>query len=223
MRLYPSHPRRRTATVLGDVAVVALLVAFAVLGKVVHDSVADLTSLGRGVREAGTTIGRSASDTAGAVRGGLDRAAGAVQGAPIVGGPVAEGLRDGAAQATGTLEREGRRAGADVAAVGAEGERRVRDAAVVLGWSTFLVPAVLLLTRQAPRRIEQVQRLTAAERVLRAPLADPERRRALAERAAFGLPYATLLRHTRDPLGDLVAGRLDGLIAAVGEDAGLRL
>ena len=46
--------------------------------------------------------------------------------------------------------------------------------------------------------------------------------RLLAQRAAFGLPYATLLRHTSDPLGDLKAGRLDGLIAAVLEDAGLR-
>ena len=36
------------------------------------------------------------------------------------------------------------------------------------------------------------------------------------------LPYATLLRHTHDPLGDLGAGRLEPLVAAAREDAGLR-
>jgi hypothetical protein len=44
----------------------------------------------------------------------------------------------------------------------------------------------------------------------------------------FLLPSALLLsrvlppRHTPDPLGDLAAGRLDALVAAVREDAGLR-
>ena len=36
------------------------------------------------------------------------------------------------------------------------------------------------------------------------------------------MTYATLLRHTNDPLGDLAAGRFDGLVAAVLEDSGLR-
>ncbi len=67
----------------------------------------------------------------------------------------------------------------------------------------------------------RVRTLSAADRVLRAP-EDAERRRLLAQRAAFGLPYSTLLRHTQDPLGDLAAGRLDPLVAAVREDAGLR-
>ena len=50
----------------------------------------------------------------------------------------------------------------------------------------------------------------------------PERQALLARRAAFGLPYCVLLRHTRDPLGDLAAERYDGLVAAALEDAGLR-
>ena len=224
MRLYPSLPRRRRATVLGDVLVVGLVVLFAVLGKLVHDSVAELASLGRAVGEAGTTIQDSTSQAAGAVRDGLGTAAGAIDGVPIVGGQVAEGLRDGAATATGTLEREGREAGGGIVEAGREGEDRAIDAANVLGWSTFLVPVVLLLTRHVPRRLEQARTLTAAEQVLGGgALDEPERVRALAERAAYGLPYGSLVRHTRDPIGDLVAGRHEPLVAALGEDAGLDL
>jgi len=42
-------------------------------------------------------------------------------------------------------------------------------------------------------------------------------------RAAFSLPYAELVRHTRDPFGDLAAERHDALAAAALEEAGLRL
>jgi hypothetical protein len=52
-------------------------------------------------------------------------------------------------------------------------------------------------------------------------LCDPQRRRILAERAAFSLPYTRLLAYTPDPLGDLAAERYDSLVAAL-EDAGLR-
>ena len=41
-------------------------------------------------------------------------------------------------------------------------------------------------------------------------------------RAAFALPYETLLRYTADPLGDLAAERYEPLIDAVLEDSGLR-
>lgn len=223
MRLYPSLPRRRTATLAGDLAVVALVVLFAVLGKLVHDAVFEMTTLGRGVQDAGMTLDDSTRDAVGAVRGGLDRAAGAVQGAPVIGGPVADGLRGGAAEATRGIEREATQAATDVIAVGREGEQRVVEAANVLGWTTFLVPLVLVLARFVPPRVAQVRQLTAAQAVLADPGDDPERSRVLAERAAFGLPYATLVRHTRDPLGDLLSGDHAPLHAALGEDAGLEL
>jgi hypothetical protein len=41
-------------------------------------------------------------------------------------------------------------------------------------------------------------------------------------RAAFGLSYLTLLGYTRDPLGDLAAGRFDSLVAAALDDVGIR-
>ena len=49
-----------------------------------------------------------------------------------------------------------------------------------------------------------------------------ERRRLVAMRAAFSLPYGELLRFTPDPLGDLEAQRYDALVTAAFEDVGLR-
>jgi len=46
--------------------------------------------------------------------------------------------------------------------------------------------------------------------------------RLVAMRAAFSLPYGTLLAYTEDPLGDLRAERYDALLAAAFDEAGLR-
>lgn len=105
--------------------------------------------------------------------------------------------------------------------LGERGESSVRRLANVLGLVIFGIPALLLLWRMLPDRIAQIRSLSAAARVLRAP-DDPERRRALAQRAAFSLPYGQLLAYTADPLGDLAAERYDALVAAAFEDAGLR-
>lgn len=199
MRFYPDVPRRRAATLASDVAVVLLVALFAWLGVVVHDSVEQLTAVSEGVQSVGGTV-----------EDAFTRAGDAVGGAPVVGGPVRDALRDAGA---GT--------GGEAAAAGRDGERSIRRLADLLGWLTFAIPALLLLSRVGPSRVEQVRRLTAADRVLRGH-DDPARRRLLAQRAAFGLPYAALARHTRDPLGDLDAGRLDALVAAAREDAGLR-
>jgi len=199
MRLYPDLPRRRASTLAGDLSVLLLLAVFAWLGLAVHDAVAELATLGRGVQDAGRSV-----------QGGLNDAADAVGAAPFVGGQLEEALRGA-----------GRDTGGRAIALGEDGEQSALDAANVLGWVTFLAPAILLVTRWLPARVNQVRALTAAHRAL-VGAADPERRRLLAYRAAFGLPYATLLRHTRDPLGDLAAGRLDALVAAAREDAGLR-
>ena len=52
---------------------------------------------------------------------------------------------------------------------------------------------------------------------------DPERRRLVAMRAAFSLPYGTLLAYTRDPIGDLAEGRYEALVDAIADDAGLHM
>jgi hypothetical protein len=200
MRIYPDIPVRRANAVARDAATLAALVLLALLGLWVYHAVDQLTILGRGVHDAGT-----------AVQDGFSSAADKVDGVPLVGGSIAGGLRD-AGSATG----------GNVADAGTRGEERVHRLALLLGGIVFLLPAAMLLSRVLPRRLEQIRVLTNAERVL-ATGGDEERRRLVAMRAAFALPYATLLAHTRDPLGDLAAGRYDALVDAIAEDAGLRV
>jgi hypothetical protein len=197
MRLYPDLPRRRAAALGGDAAVVVLLLLLAWLGVKVHDTVDELASLGRGMQSAG-----------GAVQSGFDSAADAVGGTPVVGGDLADALREG-----------GEGSGGEVREAGARGEDAVHDTATLLGVLTFAIPALTLLSRTLPARIAQVRGLTAASRALDGAA---HHRREVAQRAAFSLPYGALLRHTHDPLGDLAAGRYDALVRAAFEEAGLR-
>jgi hypothetical protein len=223
MQLYPTLPRRRRATLAGDAAVLALVVLFAWLGLRVHDSLADLAALGRGLQQAGTATSRTAHDAAGAVREGFDAAADAVDAAPLVGGDVAGALRSAGDAAAAPVEREGDAQARKLIAAGRDGERKALATAMLMGWLTFLLPTALVLTRRLPARVRQVQALTAAARVLGTGPRDPERERELARRAVYALPFTALAPHTRDPLGDLLAGRYAPLVAALGEDAGLRL
>lgn len=199
MRLYPDIPLRRVHVVSRDLLVVALLALFALVGLTVHDAVDRLAVLGTGVRETGTSV-----------QGGFDAAASAVERTPLVGGQLARALR-GAGEGTG----------GEVAELGQRGEDAVHRLARTLGLVTFGLPAAVLLAMYLPGRISLARRLTAADRVLRTP-DSPERRRAIAMRAAFTLPYGELLAYTDDPLGDLAAERYDALVEAAYADAGLR-
>jgi hypothetical protein len=200
MRLYPDIPVRRANTAARDAATLVALIVLAVLGLWVYHAVDSLEILGHGVHDAGA-----------AVQNGFSTAADKVGGVPLVGGSIAGGLRDA-----------GNATGGNVADAGTRGVQRVHRLAVLLGLLTFLLPAAVLLSRFVPERLAQIRVLNDAERVL-ATGGDPERRRLVAMRAAFALPYAQLLAHTRDPLGDLAAGRYDALVDAVAEDAGLRV
>lgn len=223
VRLYPTVRRRRSATVASDLSVVLLLVLFAWLGLKVHDTVAELAAFGRGIQEAGTTVGTTATDAAGAVRGGFESAAGAVEATPVLGGRLAEALRSAGEGAATPVERRGREQARRLVEAGRDGELRALATARLLGWLTFLTPAILLLSRAIPPRMRQARALDAAQRALGGERLDRDRERALAARAAFSLPYETLRRHTEDPFGDLIERRHEGLIRALGEDAGLRV
>jgi hypothetical protein len=202
VRFYPDVPERFARTLLTDLAVLALLALFAWLGFKVHDAVAELAVLGRGVNEAGT-----------AVQGGFDAAAASVEGIPVVGDEIA-----------GAFTSAGAGTGGNVAALGERGEDAVSDLANLLGLVVFLVPALLALAIFLPPRVRQIRRLTAADRLVGRTdgQVTGERRRFLAMRAAFSLPYTTLARYTSDPFGDLAAERYDALVAAALDDAGLR-
>ena len=199
MRLYPQLAAPRNRAIIADIASILLLVLFAWAGVRVHGAVDRLAVLGEGVQATG-----------GAVQGGFDSAADAVDDAPVVGDDVAEGLRSA-----------GEESGGEAVELGEQGEEGAHDLALVLGLVTFGLPALLLLAQWLPGRIDQVRKLKAASSVLDDG-ATPERRRLVAMRAAFSLPYGQLLLYTPDPLGDLASERYDPLIAAALEDAGLK-
>jgi hypothetical protein len=185
--------------VLADVLVIVLLLVFAWLGFKVHDAVDRLAVLGEGVNASGT-----------AVADGFTTAGEAVSGIPLVGDELAGGL-----------EVAGQGTGGNVAELGQTGEENVHSLANLLGAVVFALPSALLLLAYLPGRIRRWRRLAAAAQVLKEH-ASPERRRVVAMRAAFSLPYAQLLAYTKDPLGDLAADRYDALVVAALEDAGLR-
>jgi hypothetical protein len=199
MRLYPELTGPRNRALIADIASIALLILFAWAGLKVHDAVDQLAVLGEGVEASG-----------GAISGGFESAADAVDGAPIVGDDLAEGLRSA-----------GEGSGGEVEELGRSGEDSAHDLANLLGFVTFALPALIVVWRWLPGRIEQIRKLRDASSVL-GERATEERRRLLAMRAAFSLPYGQLLRYTRDPLGDLEGGRYDALVAAALEDAGLK-
>ena len=172
MRLYPQLHGPRIRTLSRDLLIVALLVLFGWLGKEVHDAVDALAVLGEGVRSGGE-----------AVQGGFDSAADAVDGTPIVGDDIAEGLRDA-----------GGASGGNVADLGTAGEEKVHYLANLLGLLTFAIPSAIVLLAMLPARVRQVRQLTAASRVLAEPVG--ERRRLLTMRAAFALPFSQLLQST---------------------------
>jgi hypothetical protein len=198
MRFYPDVPARRRATIATDVAVLLALLALAAAALKVRHDVNELASLSQGVQTAGS-----------AVQGGFDAAADAFGGAPIIGPAVGSALRE-----------VGDRSGGEAVRAGRESEEDINRLATLLGAVVFFIPAALMLARYGPARLTQAKRLGEARSVLSDPT-DPARRRAVAMRAAFSLPYGALLRHTRDPLGDLAAERYDPLLAAAYEDAGL--
>lgn len=199
VKVYPDVPAKRHATVVGDIAVACLLVLFASFGLAVHGAVDSLAVLGTGVREGGTSVQR-----------GFGSAADRVNGVPLVGGSLAD-----------ALQGAGRQSGGRVAALGRQGEEDVHRLALILGLVVFALPTILVLALLLPRRVRQIKQLTAAERVLTDP-DDPQRRRVLAMRAAFGLPYGTLVAYTPDPLGDIVQNRYDALVQAAMDEAGIR-
>lgn len=199
MKIYPDVPARFRSTLLRDLGVVAVVLLFAWFGYKTYQTIEELTILGSGVATAGTTIKDS-----------FDSAAGAVGAIPFVGDDLSQALR-----------RTGEGTGGELTALGQEGIERVHRLAVTTGLSVFGLPALLVLLILLPGRIRQVRWLTAADRVLDYP-DDEDRRRLIAMRAAFALPYGTLLAHTPDPLGDLLAGNYDRLVDAALEDAGLR-
>jgi hypothetical protein len=199
MRFYPDIPHRRANRAVLDFLIVVVIIVLALIGLKVRDSVNRLAVVPEGVRETGS-----------AVQSGFSDAADAVDSVPLVGGDLSD-----------ALEGAGEGSGGRVEGLGQSGVDRTHQLADLLGLIVFVLPAAGVLSLYLPGRIAQARRLTTASKVLD-ERDDPERRRLIAMRAAFGLPYETLLRHTADPLGDLAHERYEPLVDAVLEDSGLR-
>jgi len=198
MRIYPDTPNERGQAVARDALTLLALFVLGWLAIKVHNAVDELAVLGTGVR-----------DTGDAVQNGFGAAADAVSDLPVVGGEVGDALRDA-----------GEGTGGEVADAGRAGEERVHDLADLLGLLFFAIPASILLLTTLPGRIRQFRELNAAHSLLADPTSE-ERRRLIAMRAAFSLPARDLIRHTKDPIGDLATERYDALITAAFEAEGL--
>jgi hypothetical protein len=218
MRLYPASPGRRTATLAGDLAVVLLLCLFAWAGVKVHDEIDKLASIGRSIEDSGRGLSAGTRDATNAVGGAFDSAGGSVQGVPLVGGQLAGALRSAGRSVTRPVNRASDAQARKLIAAGREQERQTHRLAKLVGWLTFLIPALLLLARALPSRVGQARRMSAAQRALRGGPPD-----VLAARAAYNLPFRALVRHTPDPFGDLAAGRHARLLAALAEDSDVPL
>jgi hypothetical protein len=199
VKLYPSQPAARRRTLTSDLLALLLIGLFAVIGLKVHDAVDQLAVLGTGVKDAG-----------GAVTDGFGAAGEAVSGAPLVGDELGDALGEAGEATGGPVEEAGR-----------EGEEAVHDLALLLGLLVFLLPTAVYVWQVGPRRLRQIRTLSDTSRALSGEMT-PARRQALAMRAAFGLPFARLLRHTPDPIGDFVKDRYDPLLEALYEDAEMR-
>jgi hypothetical protein len=199
LTLYPSLPSARRQQITRDLLSLALIAFFVWCGIKVHDVVAALSVIGTAVYDAGSNV-----------QGSFDSVAGAVQGIPVVGGALSDAFHN-AGQGTG----------GNVAQSAQDSVDAINKLATVLGVFTALLPISVLAASALPRRIRGIREMSAANTMANLDLDDPERRRLVAMRAAFGLPFRELLPYTNDPFGDLAAGRYDALICAALADAGL--
>jgi hypothetical protein len=195
---YPSEPRQRRSTIVRDVLAVLALVFLAWLGRRVYRLVDDLRVVTEAVGGAGSSV-----------QNGFGAAADAVSGTPVIGDDIA-----------GALQSAGAASGGNVLELAGTGDTAIHRLALLLGLLTFLIPALILLLLYVPMRVGQTRRLRSS-RLLYRDEDNPERRRLLAMRAAMSLPADHLLKYSQDPIGDLVRGDHDALVAALLAEAGL--
>lgn len=208
MMVWSERRGPRLREIAADIATIAWVGLWALLGIRLYVRLAELAGAGRLIRDGGIGL----LNTGGEV-------AGAVQGVPLVGEDAATRIRE----AFGTAANP-------VIAFGSDLERLLLIIAALLGLMLVMIAVVPWLNRYVPWRYARFERLNAAARVIRpavAPGSPPrqaaEIHRLLASRAVHRLEYTKLLEFTPDPFGDWAAGRLDGLVQAELEHTGLRM
>ena len=158
-RIYPARGQGGRTTLIGDIVVVLLIVLFAWVGLKLHDSIAGLGDMAKGIQDTGTTIRQSGESTGREIRDGLGGAADTVSAAPFVGDQLAGELRATGDRSADAVEAQARRAGGELERAGRQGREDAESTAKLVGWMAFLVPTVLLLSQALPTRLRQVRGL----------------------------------------------------------------
>ncbi|GAA4122501.1 hypothetical protein GCM10022415_26620 [Knoellia locipacati] len=174
MKLYADLPGRRLAQILADVGLVAWLVLWTWVGRRVHDVTMALAEPGRRLQGAGAGF-----------REKLNAAGDGVDNLPVLDDRIAGPFRSAAGAGT-DIER----AGTDL--VGA-----VERFAVLLGWTTALVPILIVGIWWAIARARFVRRASAAQRFIDAD----DDLDLFALRAMANQPMASLAKVSADPSG----------------------
>ena len=206
MMVWSERRGPRLREMVADAATIVWVGLWAMLGIRIYGGLAELAGAGRLIRDGGIGLRNTGGEVAGAV-----------QGVPLVGENAATRIRDAFGSAADP-----------VIAFGSDIERLLLIIAGLLGLLVVLIAVVPWLNRYVPWRLARIERLNAAARAIRpavvpgaSVLEAPDLDRLLASRALHRLEYAKLLEFTPDPFGDWAAGRLDGLVQAELESAGL--
>ena len=207
MMVWSERRGPRLREMVADASTIVWVALWAMLGIRLYGGLAELAGAGRLIRDGGIGLRNTGGEVAGAV-----------QGVPLVGEDAARRIREAFGSAADP-----------VIAFGSDIERLLLIIAGLLGLMVVLIAVVPWLNRYLPWRLARIERLNAAARAIRpavvpgaSVLEAPELDRLLASRALHRLEYAKLLEFTPDPFGDWAAGRLDGLVQAELESAGLR-
>ena len=207
MMIWSERRGPRFREIAADVATIAWIGLWAMLGIQLFSGLAELAGAGRLIRDGGAGM----ISTGGHV-------AGAVEDIPLVGADAASQIRGAFAAA-----------GQPVVDFGSDIERLLIIIAALFGLIVVAIAVVPWLNRYLPWRVARFQRLNAGKRVIRSagPAASGrdasgEIERILASRALHRLEYAELLEFTPDPFGDWLSGRLDRLADAELERTGLQ-
>ena len=174
MKLYADLPGRRLAQILTDVGIVAWLVLWAWVGRRVHDVTMALAEPGRQLQGAGAGF-----------REKLNAAGDGVDNLPLLEDRIAGPFRSAAG------------AGTDIEKAGTDLVSAVERFAVLLGWTTALIPILIVGIWWAIARARFVRRASASQRFIDAD----DDLDLFALRAMANQPMASLAKVSSDPSG----------------------
>ena len=138
-----------------DAVIAGLVLVFAVLAIALHDAVDDLGDMGRSLSDAGTALQRSGKTTADQITTAFGDAADVAGGLPVIGGSLADRLRDTGDRSATALRSQAEATGRDLAASGIQGRDNASRVATIGALIAFIVPSALLLVPHVRRRQTQ--------------------------------------------------------------------